>query len=783
MASVMNRFLGVVILGLAFTLAAVPPSRAAEEKGAPLDIQAESVEYNTKTGVATASGTPAKQVRIEYRGMVLEADEVLLNEKTKDVAAKGNVVFTAGERIWKGPDISGNFETRAFSTGVFDLKAGPWYGHAESAERQADGRSTMMAPRVTTCDYEIPHYSISAKRITYYPNGKFRAYHTVYRVGKVPIFYWPLLLGDSNTEGGNLGIKPGYSSDWGAYLMLARSYRIGDYGNTKFMLDLRSKNGIAVGNRTRLNLARSETDFLVYGMNDMDTPETMDGYNRRFETEDIRYRLSLYQRLDLRQDLALRAQVNAFSDIDMFEDWFEKEYDRSPQPYSYVDLTWGAERFGLSVAARPRVNDFYTAVEQLPELHLLLPRQQVFGLPLYLQSDLTFGHYQMSWREFDQPMTPGGTDSLNAEEYESLRANWVNAIYAPFSLGELQFVPRAGFQAVWYSDSSEGAVSDLDLAMLAAHDDANQASYPFTSLPSYDDDGSGVTNFAGELGLEVSTKLYRTWHDYKNGTLEIDGLRHVVQPYVNYTYVSDPSEDRENLYLFDQNDRLVEMNFLRVGVNQRVQTRRHGKIYTLARMQTYADFHANKQAHYSVGALAMGDGMPSEPDAEHGTLGNLANRIEVYPREGIEFWNTMVFDLDEGELNRAELGVKLGRDERRQLSLAYIFRNEYVPRSLYSMGSSLLDFTGENNLYAMPLEEAQWLKAELTLPINAKTTGRLALAYDVVDGEVAHSSLEIIRDLHCWMGSLAVGQDNGDFFVSVMLSLKAFPSMRIDGGI
>ncbi|MBT7162753.1 MAG: hypothetical protein HN904_08245, partial [Victivallales bacterium] len=87
MASVMNRFLGVVILGLAFTLATVPLSRAAEEKGAPLDIQAESVEYNTKTGVATASGTPGKQVRIEYRGMVLEADEVLLNEKTKDVAA------------------------------------------------------------------------------------------------------------------------------------------------------------------------------------------------------------------------------------------------------------------------------------------------------------------------------------------------------------------------------------------------------------------------------------------------------------------------------------------------------------------------------------------------------------------------------------------------------------------------------------------------------------------------------------------------------------------------
>jgi lipopolysaccharide assembly outer membrane protein LptD (OstA) len=782
MANVMNRFLGIALFALACALVATPACSGADgkipTKGGELRIDAEGVEFDPASGIAKAKGTATKQVRVEYEGMTLDADEIMLNHKTKDVGAKGNVVFVNGDQVWKGDELSGNFGTRTFSCGVFDLKAGVWYGHADHAERTGDGTSEVVNPRISTCDYEHPHYSISAKRIVYYPNGKFRAYHTVYRVGNVPVFYWPLLLGDTTAQGGNIEIKPGFSSDWGPYLLLSRSHRIGEFGRTTFMLDLRAKNGVAVGNQTRLKLARSETDFLVYGMYDMDTPETVDGYNRRFASEDIRYRLSLYERLDLRHDLTFRGQVNAFSDIDMFEDWFKKEYDLNPQPYTYADLTWDEDAFSLSLAARPKVNSFYTAVEQLPELHLLVPRRQIFGSRAYFQSDLTFGHYTMDWREFDQPIG-GGTDPLNADSYDSWRANWVNTAYAPFAVGEFQFVPRAGFQVVWYSDSSEMALTDPMLRKLYDHDNSNRASYRYSSLDEYDDLGGGTTNLAGELGLEVSTKLYRVWQDYKNGALEIDGLRHVLQPYVNYTYVSDPSEDRENLYYFDQNDRLVEMNFLRIGANQRLQTRRHGKIYTLARMQTYADFHFNKQAYYSPDACIEA----TEPDAEHGTLGNLANRIDVQPREGLGFWNTIVFDMDEGDLNRAELGMNVGRDERRQFSLAYVYRNSYVPRALYSMGSSLLDFTGENNLYAQPLDEAHWVKTQLTLPINAKTTGRITLAYDFVDGDLAHNSLEIMRDLHCWMGTLAVGQDNGDFFVSVMLSLKAFPGMSVGGGI
>jgi len=39
------------------------------------------------------------------------------------------------------------------------------------------------------------------------------------------------------------------------------------------------------------------------------------------------------------------------------------------------------------------------------------------------------------------------------------------------------------------------------------------------------------------------------------------------------------------------------------------------------------------------------------------------------------------------------------------------------------------------------------------------------------------------RDLHCWTGSLFVGDDYGDFLVGFALQLKAFPDIAIEADI
>lgn len=752
-------------LGVA-TAVAVSSARAQTPEAPkliPIEVTANDYTFSPETGQGHGEGN----VRVRYQDVALDADVVDVNFKTRDVSAKGNILLKRGPYEWRGSEVAGNVGTKHFTFGTFDVKTGVWYGKGSAGSHLSDGTAQVERTRLTTCDLPAPHYSVQASRVLYYPDGKFRAYNTVYRVGNVPIFYWPVLAGDTNADVGSISIRPGYSSDWGAYLLLARTWQVSKEVETTARLDLRTKNGIALGNDTTINTTYTRTEIGLYGMYDLDAPETSDGYNRRFNATDWRGRAEVYHRQELDQHLTLRANVDYLSDVDMLEDWYHREYARDPQPRTFADVVYDAQRFSLSLGATPRINDFYTVVEKLPELRLEMPRQKlVDSLPLLYQSSSTVGGYRLNWRDFDLARPAPLTDP---EDYDSLRFDTLHMLYAPFSLADrIQVVPRAGLRLTHYTDSSETAMTEADLEPLYAVDDPYnwQSTTPISN--DYDSRGDSLTRLAGEAGLEASTKFHRVWPTVTNETLRIDGLRHILQPYVNYTFAPDPSEDREHIYFFDEVDRLTAQNFVRVGVDQRLQTRRKQRIYTLARMQSYADFHFddanNNGQDYGTGA------------------GDLGNKIEFTPHDALKAWVTLVADLDKMDMRRAETGLLVGRKDGIRFSLAYVYRDSYYPRSTYSMGSSLVDLTGEHGYLVREYGATQSAVGEVWIPLTEKLTGRVRLEYDIEETELARQVYELIRDMHCWMGSVAFSEDNGDYRIMLMLYLKAYPSVKVDVG-
>ena len=74
-----------------------------------------------------------------------------------------------------------------------------------------------------------------------------------------------------------------------------------------------------------------------------------------------------YYQNRLTDDLTLRLNIDFLSDIDMLEDWFKRDYRRIQQPRSYLDLSYDQQYYSLGLAIRPRLNDFYTTVETLPD--------------------------------------------------------------------------------------------------------------------------------------------------------------------------------------------------------------------------------------------------------------------------------------------------------------------------------------------------------------------------------------------------------------------------------
>ena len=84
---------------------------ATSNKTAQIEIHADSLECDQKTGWATARG----HVIIHRGEEELRADYVNLNMKTEDTQAAGNVIMNKAGSVWKGDKLKGNFKT-----GVWD---------------------------------------------------------------------------------------------------------------------------------------------------------------------------------------------------------------------------------------------------------------------------------------------------------------------------------------------------------------------------------------------------------------------------------------------------------------------------------------------------------------------------------------------------------------------------------------------------------------------------------------------------------------------------------------
>jgi len=101
---------------------------------------------------------------------------------------------------------------------------------------------------VTTCDLDKPHYHISASRIYLIPGKHFFAYNTLFYLGKVPIFYFPVIykpLGEGTPVISQF--YPGYDERNGFYIKSNYIYKFDRYTKLKLFLDFFSKKGLGTG--------------------------------------------------------------------------------------------------------------------------------------------------------------------------------------------------------------------------------------------------------------------------------------------------------------------------------------------------------------------------------------------------------------------------------------------------------------------------------------------------------------------------------------------------------
>ena len=107
-------------------------------------------------------------------------------------------------------------------------------------------------------------------------------------------------------------------------------------------------------------------------------------------------------------------------------------------------------------------------------------------------------------------------------------------------------------------------------------------------------------------GVEASFKITRTWDGAQSNALGLDGLKHVIQPFTNFSWVSSSLSDPASILQFDRYqpstqlrpidfpqftsiDSIDSWTIWRIGVRNRLLTRRDDSTVSWMDIETYMD--------------------------------------------------------------------------------------------------------------------------------------------------------------------------------------------------
>jgi len=685
---------------------------------------------------------------------------------------------------WSGDRAIGNLKTGIFEFGSFATGLSDWAVIGQGGTRKANGDIILKDAVASPCpDLIEGHsvFSIKSKKIMAYPsassqennyiqgakqqqaqmpregaynNYDFWAYNNILYIGDIPVLWFPVMYKPAKGQG-NFNISAGSSSQYGYYLETTNTWKLSETPDLTIsnFLNYYSKRGPAAGNYTTLSTDNSQSEFFIWGILDHDPNINVPDYSRWGNNSQERYELSLKNMTHLTDNVDFRGQANKLSDYYFLNDYFGNQFSNMPQPPTYADLSYQMQYGSADVLIHPKINSFYSVVEQLPQLQINIPRQELFA-NIYYQGETSFSNMKMNWATFKNkyPASPIPGYSTNVTDYDAFRFDTLHFLYYPIKVDNwLDIVPRAGIRATVYSESSKSSVSKEDLeAMMASVNPQSQTttSYLFNN---YDNKGGWKARFAPELGVNMSTKFSQTWNDFKNAYWELDGLRHVVQPYINYTYIMPPTVDRDHLYYFDDVDRITEENFVRLGIENRLETRRGGwknsQTYTWVSMENYIDILATPKSQYA-------DSYDDKQGIEN--LGDWGNIITINPNEQLSISLQLLIDASKiapgvsitDMFDQASISANWEFADGWSVNGGYYYASNNDAEGPYSMGSELTAIQN-GTVFFRDFNNSSYATAGLGFEINDRTTGNINISYDFEQEIMPSLGISINRQLPC----------------------------------
>lgn len=773
----------LMLLWLAASLAHPARAQVSGESSSP--VQIESRDGGQRIGnLAYARG----DVVISFGDTTIYCDYAQYDHESRNVMLSGDVRIYRGGKIFSGDRAIYNVETKQLSGAEFRTASGPFLAQAHALS--AEGRETVEAAGalLTTDDSPDPSFHVQARKVRIYQNDHTEYEDVTVYVGRTPVFWLPYLYQPAKMDQ-SFSLTPGARSMWGPFLMTRYMVPLGANTLGAARLDFLSKRGVGLGfDATRNSNTEGSwgrlRSYYLYDASPPKVPTTSTTHNGPVAlTQDKpvsshRYRLSVQDRSFITDTLYTSINVNKLSDIRYLEDFAPNELRLDPNPDSVFNITKWNEDFTLNLQYRKQFNQAYEGSGKLPELALDIKRQPLPLPGVFYEGESSIAKLS---RKFPRDpyflKDPAYTNHAPTYQYDTTsttRADTFHQFLYPKTFGGwLSVVPRVGVRATYYSETVDP--SKLDKAIASG------------AIPSPAELGGGesLTRVAVNAGVEASFKFSRNFDSVESLTWGLDGLRHVVQPYMNLSVVSSNQENRRILPTdvlnlstklppidfpqFNSIDSITDWKILRLGVRNRLLTRRDDSTFHWLEMDTFFDTRFQRPSLFSF----AGNFPPDYMAADIGKYSNLFQRIRWNPTPWASFWlEGQVPAFDEGF---SEVNVTSRFQPHRDVIVG--FGNRHISGFSFRGGSD------SSSRSSNQFQDSDLLNGLIRLRVTDNWAVGFEENYELRSKQALYQRVTVERDLRSWVASLSVvsferGSRN-DVSVLFTLSLKDLPQIRL----
>lgn len=550
-----RRLPGAFLAGLALLLAlAGPPGlgqgegEAKEEIKLPPDFSA-LLDRSTRVGDLWVL-----EGNVEFRtgDGTIHADRVEYDETKETILATGDVVLsfpgatlTGSRMVYRLNEERGELDN---VVGYLELDGAIF--RASRAERIGDKRIRVHDAVFTTCTQPTPYWSFRIKRGTF-DIGEYAYMRGVgFKVSKAPIFYTPYLVWPIKRDRASGLLFPDISNSdtLGTAFSLPLYWAFSDHADVTFFFDGYTKVGFGIGSELRwLPSSRGRAEAEAYWIDDL-------------VREKQRYRYAWKHRQTLPGDIKLQADVEVISDFDYVTD-YETDLNRSSSPQTVSRITFKRDWSWYTATLNTRLQEQYftsgtttTSFLSSKGINGILPEFEIRGrsrrlgkTPFYLSFTASAARFTRRIQE-----APEGSFGVQDESLLETSADYSWSRYDLFPRINMPLVKQTwadltfnvGWRGTYYSHRPDP--DDFEQVV----DESVKRSFLTAGFVFQ---GPRVQRIFETPGWSFSPKL-----------------KHVIEPFVEYSYQPESSVKSSEIIRVDEVDTIPgERSDLRYGLRQR----------------------------------------------------------------------------------------------------------------------------------------------------------------------------------------------------------------------